>query len=121
MKNRLTLLFTYTALTVAISVPALAGMQAQNSAKGFCDNTVCAALIGDDNQPMPLIRVSGDDDDDENHGWARREHDDDDDDCEDDAACTNAGGSGNPAPAGTVAPPANGLFGNGKPPVAVTN
>lgn len=119
MKNRLTLLFTYTALTVAISVPALAGMQAQNSAKGFCDNTVCAALIGDDNQPMPLIRVSGDDDD-ENHGWARREHDDDDD-CEDDAACTNAGGSGNPAPAGTVAPPANGLFGNGKPPVAVTN
>lgn len=27
----------------------------------------------------------------------------------------------NPAPAGTVAPPANGLFGNGAPPVAVTN
>jgi len=45
------------------------------------------------------------------------DHDGDGDGDGDD--CTGA--KGNPAPAGTVAPPANGLFGTGAPPVAVTN
>jgi hypothetical protein len=57
-----------------------------------------------------------DDDDDGEDG------DDDDDvaeEADDDDGCV--GGLGNAAPAGTVAPPANGLFGTGAPPVAVTN
>lgn len=124
MTFRLSLLFASTALTVALGLPALAALQDQGNAQGACSG-VCAAVVSADDQPMPLIRVSGDDDD---GGWVRRGHDDDeddedcdddDDDDDDDDGCIGA--LGNPAPAGTVAPPANGLFGNGAPPVAVTN
>ncbi len=126
MTSRLSLLFASTALTVALGLPALAAMQAQGSAQGQ-GSGVCAEVLSADNQPVPFIRVSGDDDDDDDGGWVRRGHDDDDDeDCDeddddddDDDACTGA--LGTPAPAGSVAPPANGLFGNGAPPVAVTN
>jgi hypothetical protein len=57
-------------------------------------------------------RHDDDDDDDDDHD------DDDDDDCEDDDC---RGGAGNPAPAGSVAPPQNGLFGNGAPPQVQVN
>lgn len=43
----------------------------------------------------------------------REEEDEDDDD--------DRGGASNPAPAGTVAPPQNGLFGNGAPPQVQVN
>ena len=129
MTPRFSLLFASTALAVALGLPALAAMQSQGNAPGQCSG-VCAAVLSADDQPVPLIRVSGDDDDDDDDdsGWLRRWHDDDDDD-EDDEDCDEhdddddgcAGAFGNPAPAGTVAPPANGLFGNGAPPVAVTN
>lgn len=115
MTSRLSLLFASTALTVALALPALAAMQFQGNAQGACSG-VCAAVFSANDQIVPLIRVSGDDDDDDDGGWVRRGHDDDDDD---DDGCIGA--LGNPAPAGTVAPPANGLFGNGAPPVAVTN
>ena len=126
MTSRLSLLFASTALTVTLGLPALAAMQTQGSAPDQCSG-VCAAMLSADDLSAPLIRVSGDDDDD---GWVRRGHDDDDDeDCEDDDDADDddddddscIGALGNPAPAGTVAPPANGLFGNGAPPVAVTN
>ena len=97
MTSRLSLLFASTALAAALGLPALAAMQTQGSAQNACSG-VCEAVFNADGQPVPLIRVSGDDDDD---------------------GCIGA--LGNPAPAGTVAPPANGLFGNGAPPVAVTN
>jgi hypothetical protein len=127
MTSRLSLLFASTALIVALGLPALAAMQTQGSAPDQCSG-VCAAVLDADELSVPLIRVSGDDDDDDDGGWVRRGHDDDEDDedCDDDDGddgddvdCTGA--LGNPAPAGTVAPPANGLFGNGAPPVAVTN
>jgi hypothetical protein len=123
MTSRLSLLFASTALAVALGLPALAAMQVQGNAQGACSG-VCAAVFSAEDQTVPLIRVSGDDDDDDDGGWIRRGHDDedcddDDDDDDDDDACIGA--LGNPAPAGTVAPPANGLFGNGAPPVAVTN
>lgn len=123
MTSRLSLLFASTALAVALGLPALAAMQVQGNAQGACSG-VCAAVFSADDQTVPLIRVSGDDDDDDDGGWIRRGHDDDDDeDCDDDDDDDDAciGALGNPAPAGTVAPPANGLFGNGAPPVAVTN
>ncbi|MFN4156558.1 MAG: hypothetical protein ACK4HF_18085 [Paracoccaceae bacterium] len=122
MTSRLSLLFASTALAVALGLPALAAMQTHSYAQGQCSD-VCAAVFGANDLPVPLIRVSGDDDDDD--GWLRRGHDDEDDeDCaedddDDDDGCT--GSPGNPAPAGSVAPPANGLFGTGAPPVAVTN
>ena len=114
MTTRLSLFFASTALTVAFALPALAAMQTQGNAAGLCSG-VCAALFGADDLPAPFIRVSGDDDDEDCHD----DQEDDDDDGDDDDSCIGA--LGNPAPAGTVAPPANGLFGNGAPPVAVTN
>lgn len=126
MTSPFSLLFASTALTVALGLPAFAAMQIQGNAQVQCSG-VCAAVLNADDLSVPLIRVSGDDDDDDDGGWFRRGHDDDnDEDCDedddeddDDDACTGA--LGNPAPAGTVAPPANALFGNGAPPVAVTN
>ena len=131
MTSRLSLLFASTALTVALGLPALAATQTQGNTQGQCSG-VCAAVFGAEDLSLPLIRVSGDDDD-NNAGWLHRGNDDDDcddddeddddedddDDEGDDDGCTGA--KGNPAPAGTVAPPATGLFGNGAPPVAVTN
>lgn len=49
---------------------------------------------------------------------------DDSDDCEEDGGGDDAcglGASGNAAPAGTVAPPSNGLFTKGTAPKAITN
>lgn len=125
MTSRLSLLFTSTALAVALGLPALAAMQTQGNAQGACSG-VCATVPGTQDRPVPLIRASADDDDDDG-GWMRGgqddnddgDCDDDDDDDEDDDGCADT--PANPAPAGTVAPPANGLFGNGAPPVAVTD
>ncbi len=121
MKTRLSILFASTALTFALGHPALAAMQSSGNATGFCGSDVCIMRFGDGDQTIPLIRVSDDDDDDDG-GWFRWGHDDDDE-CDDDEGkdCGAASGKGNAAPAGTMAPPANGLFGNGAPPVAVTN
>lgn len=121
MTYRLSLLFASTALTAVLGLPVVAAMQTKDSAEGPCSG-ICAAVLDTNDQTMHLVRVSGEDDDDDHGGWVRRgHHDDDDEECDDDddGGCTGA--RGNPAPAGTIAPPANGLFGNGAPPVAVTN
>ena len=135
MTPRFSLLLASTALTLALGLPSLAAMNTPGQAQGQCSG-VCAAVFGGDDGPMPLIRISGDDEDedDDDGGWFRRgpdddedddDEEDDDEDCEDEDEDEDEddcpGAVGNPAPAGTVAPPANGLFGTGKPPVAVTN
>lgn len=129
MKTRLSLLFASTTLAAALGLPALSAMASQGSVAGPCSGA-SAALFDTDGRPLKPIRVSGDDDDEDDGGWFGRWRDDDDedededDDCDDDDDdddCKGAGGRANPAPAGTVAPPANGLFGNGAPPQAVTN
>ena len=123
MKKTLTLLVASTALTAAIGVPAWSAMQApaDGGLRPF------AALFEESPQAMPLVLAS-DDDDDDDRGWregSRRGHDDDDDDddddCDDDDDDDCRGGARNPAPAGTVAPPQNGLFGNGAPPQVQVN
>lgn len=123
MKPRLAFLITTSALTLALGLPTLAAIRA---AEG-CAPALCAAPA---DGTVPLIQV----DDDHKRGWFRLwrgghddddDEDDDDDDCDDDDddddCRSGRGGKGNPAPAGTAAPPANGLFGNGAPPRAVTN
>ena len=126
MKSTFAILLATTAVVGALGLPALAALRVSGDDTGICSGGVCAAGPGDGNRSMPVIRVSDndDDDDDDDDGRVRRGHDDDDDedddDCDDDD-CAGAGARGNPAPAGTVAPPANGLFGTGAPPVAVTN
>lgn len=113
MRKTLTLLVASTALTAVIGTTAWSALSAapDGSPRPF------AAIWQDAAQPLPVILASDDDDDDdedENHG-SRRDHDDDDDD--DDCR----GGAPNPAPAGTIAPPQNGLFGNGAPPQVQVN
>lgn len=122
MRKTLTLLVASTALTAAIGIPAWSEMHApaDGSLRPF------TALFEEGEQTTPLVLAS--DDDDSDRRWrdgSRRGYDDDDDDedddddCEDDDDCL--GGASNPAPAGTVAPPQNGLFGNGAPPQVQVN
>jgi hypothetical protein len=113
MKKTLTLLVASTALTAAIGVPAWSAMHVPES-EGLRS---LAALFEEGHQELPLVLVSGDDDDDDDDD---RDDDDDDDDEEDDDD-DDRGGARNPAPAGTVAPPQNGLFGTGTPPQVKVN
>ncbi|WP_425102194.1 hypothetical protein [Tropicibacter sp. S64] len=118
MNKTLTLLVASTALTAAIGVPAWSAVQARSEVL-----RPVAALFDDASQTMPLVLASGDDDDDDAR-WrdgSRRGHDDDDDCDDDDDDDDCQGGARNPAPAGTVAPPQNGLFGNGAPPQVQVN
>lgn len=117
MKSAFALLLAGSALVAAFGVPSLAAMRGTSNAMapGFAGADVA-------NHDIRLTKVSDDDDDDDDDrraGHERDDHDDDDDDDDDEDRDTRARIS--PAPAGTVAPPANGLFGNGAPPVAVTN
>lgn len=111
MTPRLSLLFASTTLSVVLGLPALAAAPSHGGAPSQC-SSICAAVFGADD-PAPVIRVSGDDDDEHDDEDCGEDGEEDDDDCRDMRS--------NPAPAGTVAPPANGLFGTGAPPVAVTN
>jgi hypothetical protein len=120
MKKTFALLVASTALGAALGLPAVSGIP---DAAGGAPQPVIA-VPGDVAQTAPLILASDDGDDD--HGWRavwgggnddddEDEDEDDDDDCDDgDGNCPGA--ARNPAPAGTVAPPQNGLFGNGAPP-----
>lgn len=124
MRKTLTLLVASTALTAAIGLPALSAMHAPADAS----LRPAAAPFEERAQALPLILAS-DDDDDDNRGYvqsSQRGHDDDDgddddDDCDDDDDDECRGGARNPAPAGAVAPPQNGLFGNGAPPQVQVN
>jgi hypothetical protein len=58
-------------------------------------------------------------DDDEDHEYRKHRRTDDDGDKDDDD--DGAGAASNPAPAGTVAPPVNGLFGDGPGPRVKVN
>lgn len=130
MKKTLTILVASTALTVAIGVPAWSAMQAP--ADGLLRSV--AALFDDSPQMMSLAQASDDGDDD--HRWQEGssrgyddddcgddddDHDDDDDGDDDSDRDDCRGGVRNPAPAGTVAPPQNGLFGTGAPPQVQVN
>lgn len=110
MKKTLTLLVASTVLTAAIGGPVWSAMQALESEK----IAPLAALFEATPQPLPLVLVSGDDDDD-------HDDDDEDDDDEEEDDDDDRGGARNPAPAGTVAPPQNGLFGTGTLPQVKVN
>ncbi len=120
MRKTLTLLVTSTALTAVIGTTTWSAMNsvADESPRPF------AAIWQDAAQSLPLILASGDDDDDKYRGSRRDlddDDDDDDDDCDDDDDDDCRGSARNPAPAGTVAPPQNGLFGKGAPPQVKVN
>ncbi len=123
MKKTISILFATTALTVAVAIPAWSAMRAP--ASGPAAETV-EAVLDTTQGAAPLILVDDDDDgEDEDEGPRKggddddSNEDDDDEECDDDdGAC---GGAKNPAPAGTVTPPENGLFGSGTPPKVQMN
>ena len=112
-KKTLTLLAASTALAAAIGVPAWSAIKAPAGE----NSQPFAALLEEGGKMMPLLLAS-DDDHDENRRWrdGSRRGDGGEDDDEEDDDDDRGGGARNPAPAGTVAPPQNGLFGNGAPP-----
>jgi hypothetical protein len=113
MKSTVALLLASTALAGVLALPTPGALRAQ------ADTTMSP---GDPGTDAPLVRVKGGDDCDDDSSDDDSSDDDrgdDDDGSEDDDGCRDA--QRNPAPAGTAAPPANGLFGTGAPPRAVTN
>ncbi|WP_116133138.1 hypothetical protein [Tropicimonas sp. IMCC34043] len=120
MRKTLTVLFATTTLTAAIGLPAWSAARVPHD--GALPRPF-AAIFEDGQTALPLVLVDGHDDDDHGHRKASRsDHDDDDDDdCDDDDDDDCGGSAGNAAPAGTVAPPQNGLFGTGAPPQVKVN
>ncbi|MGX1501205.1 hypothetical protein ACSSV1_006274 [Labrenzia sp. MBR-25] len=117
MKRTLTLLVATTALTAAVGLPASGAMRAMTD--GI--TRPISAIADAEREGAPLIFVSddSDDDDDREYRRARSFGGDDDDDDDDDDDCGNP--ARNPAPAGTISPPQNGLFGSGTPPKVQVN
>jgi hypothetical protein len=114
MTKSLTLLIASTALTAAIGLPAWSAVSRLAEDDG---RPVAAAAAGGDARPLLLAS----DDEDDDHGERRRAsgYGDDDDDDDDGEEGGRAGRDA--APAGTVAPPRNGLFGNGAAPQVQVN
>lgn len=107
MKLSATLILLGSAMAASAQTP-MAALPPAVHARAFGDGDVA------------LMQVS--DDEDEDDGWLSFGDDDSSsDDCDPEDVTCPATGSANAAPAGTVAPPANGLFGDGKAPVASTN
>ena len=121
MKKILILLAASTALTAAVALPAWSALSApsENGQRPFSavidavHDAVKPVLVAD--RDRDVRRWSHDDDD---HRDRRYDDGDDGDDDDDDDDCASAR---NPTPAGTGAPPQNGLFGNGTPPQVRVN
>ncbi|GLK74559.1 hypothetical protein KHC23_04720 [Ancylobacter dichloromethanicus] len=111
MKKTFAILFASTALTAGIGIPAWSAMHDTGRFGGLRD------AVLDAGRDVGAMLVSDDDDDDHDRG-RQRGGDDDEDDDDDDA---RGGSVSAPVPAGSVAPPNNGLFGNGAAPKAQVN
>ena len=113
MKKTFAILLASTAIAVGAGIPAWSAMHGAALSSARADENRLVRLASDDDRGDDDHERSGRrGDDDDRHG------DDDDDDREGDDDDDGYGGSAtaNPAPAGTVAPPANGLFGSGAAP-----
>ena len=117
MRKTLALLVASTALTATLGLPVLAAVT-MPGAHRLTANLVDAS---GDTAPVLISDDHDDDDDDDDHDNRRRDHDDDDHDDDDDDDDDDRAGARNPAPSGTVAPPSNGLFGNGAAPKVQMN
>ncbi|MBX3574333.1 MAG: hypothetical protein KF694_18425 [Mesorhizobium sp.] len=127
MKRTFAILFASTALTVGVGLPAWSAMhdaprpqasrEAVDDASDESANLLFASDYGrrDRDHGRRLGRGDNDDHDDDDHD------DDDDNDDDDDDDGYRSGAAAGPAPAGTVAPPNNGLFGSGAAPKVQVN
>lgn len=118
MKKTFAILVASTALAIGAGIPAWSGMHRAEHASASTDDNGILKLASDDRLDRDHGRKARSDDDD--HRERDHGHDDDDDDDEDDDGY-GRNASANPAPSGTVAPPANGLFGSGAAPKVKLN
>jgi len=112
MKTTLALLAATTVLGTLIAIPAIGAVRTLD-----LGSTSATFSVSADTTPDGMIRLASGDDED-------GDDEDEDEDCDDEEEEGAAGGcsaGANPAPAGTVAPPANGLFGNGAAPQVQVN
>ncbi len=121
MSKILSLLLASAALTAVVGVPAWSAMHLPQQGAAV---TPMTAVLGSTDTAELLVLVDDDDDEDEDaDGNVTRgtSNDDDDDaeDCDDDDGSCGATAATQAAPAGTVAPPQNGLFDTGTPQVQV--
>lgn len=107
MKTTTALLAATTALGAIMAIPAIATIRIADAGSPLTSFSASTKSM----QDGTVLLASGDDED--------NDEGDDCDDGDDDAGDCAAGS--NPAPAGTVAPPANGLFGNGAAPQVQVN
>jgi hypothetical protein len=118
MKKTFAILVASTALAIGAGVPAWSGMHRAEHASARTDDDDILKLASDDRLDRDHGSKARSDDDDRHYG--DDDHDDEDDD-EDDDDGYGRNASANPAPAGTVAPPANGLFCSGAAPKVKLN
>ncbi|MBB98984.1 MAG: hypothetical protein CML67_05545 [Rhodobacteraceae bacterium] len=116
MKTKLAILAASTALGALIAVPAIGAIKTLD-----LDEPYAALSKGAETLQHGLLKLASNDDDDHDENDDHDDdHDDDDDDDDDDDYGGRRGGM-NAAPAGSVAPPANGLFGTGAAPKVKVN
>ncbi|OYU38016.1 MAG: hypothetical protein CFE33_18335 [Pseudorhodobacter sp. PARRP1] len=110
MKTTIAVLAATTALGAIIAIPGIAMIRTPDAGSPRTSFSAPADTM----QDGTVLLASGDDEDND-----EGTNDCDEDEGDDDAGTCAAGP--NPAPAGTVAPPANGLFGNGAAPQVQVN
>jgi len=117
MKKTISILLASTALIAVIGIPAWSAMHGAGQLEGR-RNTALGAFRALGASP---VLVSDDDGESRDHERRLRrggdDHDEDDDEDDDD----DGGSASGPAPAGSVAPPNNGLFGTGATPKVQVN
>ena len=112
MKTTIALLAATAALGAIIAIPAVGSIRSDELGESGSPRAAISAFADITQDGMVLLASGDDEDDDEGR------------DCEDDEGDDNEGdctAGSNPAPAGTVAPPANGLFGKGAAPRVQVN
>lgn len=102
----LMLLAAAAALTAGAGLPAWSALRVAGQAEALA---ALAQSAGPDAPSGPLILAEDDGHTDEGGSASRAVPGDDDGECDDDGSC-GAAAAPPPAPAGTVAPPQNGLF-----------
>ena len=118
MSKILSLLLASAALTAGVGVPAWSAMHLPQQGAAVAP---MSAVLGSTDTADLLVLVDDDDEDEDGNETRGASNDDDDDaeDCDDDEGSCGASAVSQAAPAGTVAPPQNGLFDTGTPQVQV--
>ena len=124
MSKILSLLLASAALTAVVGVPAWSAMHLPQQGEAVKTMTAVFGSTDTTDATDLLVLVDDDDDDDEDEDGntkrgASSDDDDDAEDCDDDDGSCGAAAATQAAPAGTVAPPQNGLFDTGTPQVQV--